>query len=99
MALCRAVAAAGADVAVGYVGNRDGAGRTCGIVEQLGRRAAAIQLDQADPAAIERAVADAARDLGRLDVLVNNAAWNIGVPFPQLDQLTTEIWDRMFATN
>src|SRR4030095_6380855 len=32
-------------------------------------------------------------------VLVNNAAWNIGIPFSQLDALTTEIWDRMYATN
>jgi NAD(P)-dependent dehydrogenase (short-subunit alcohol dehydrogenase family) len=41
----------------------------------------------------------AARELGRLDILVNNAAWNIGIPFPDLDALTTEIWDRIFETN
>ena len=37
--------------------------------------------------------------LGRLDVLVNNAAWNIGIPFTELDQLTVDVWDRMFDTN
>src|SRR5262245_25298514 len=84
-AICRALAAAGCDVAVGYVGNGDGAARTRRLVEGLGRRACAVQLDQADPAAIEPAVTAAARALGRLDILVNNAAWNIGVPFPELD--------------
>jgi 3-oxoacyl-[acyl-carrier protein] reductase len=98
-AICRALAEAGADVAVGFVGNRDGAAKTAGLVEKLGRRAVAVQLDQADPAAIDPAVATAAAQLGRLDVLVNNAAWNIGIPFPDLDGLSTEIWERIYHTN
>jgi 3-oxoacyl-[acyl-carrier protein] reductase len=36
---------------------------------------------------------------GHLDILVNNAAWNIGIPFPDVDALTPEIWDRIYATN
>src|SRR5947209_5006397 len=98
-AICRALAEAGCDVAVGYVGNRDGAVKTGRAVEGLGRRACMVQLDQSDPTVIDRAVGSAAQDIGRLDVLVNNAAWNIGIPFPELDKLTTEIWDRVFNTN
>ena len=98
-AMCRALAEAGCDVAVGYVGNREGADETLRTVEKLGRRACRILLDQTNPAAIEPAVERAARELGGLDILVNNAGWNIGVPFPELDKLTTEIWDRIFATN
>ena len=98
-AICRALAHAGCDVAVGYVGNRDGSLDTCRAVEKLGRRAHAVQFDQADPAVIDGAVDQAATALGRLDVLVNNAAWNIGIPFAELDRLDVEIWDRIYATN
>jgi NAD(P)-dependent dehydrogenase (short-subunit alcohol dehydrogenase family) len=35
----------------------------------------------------------------REDVLVNNAAWNIGILFTDLEALTADIWDRMYATN
>ena len=98
-AICLALAEAGCDVAVGYVGNREGADETLRAVEKRGRTACRVQLDQTEPAMIEPAVERAARDLGRLDILVNNAGWNIGVPFPDLDGLTTEIWDRIFETN
>ena len=98
-AIALVLAEAGCDIAVGYVGNREGADDTLGAVEKMGRKACRVQIDQTDPAAIEPAVAKATRDLGRLDVLVNNAAWNIGVPFTDLDALTTEIWDRIFTTN
>jgi 3-oxoacyl-[acyl-carrier protein] reductase len=98
-AICQALARAGCDVAVGYVGNRDGALKTGQLVEGLGRRACTVQLDQSDASAIAGAVASAHGELGRLDVLVNNAAWNIGIPFPELDKLTVEIWDRIYDTN
>ncbi len=98
-AISIALAEAGCDIAVGYVGNRDGADETVRGVEQRGRKAVRVQVDQTDPTAIEPAVERAARELGRLDVLVNNAGWNIGIPFTDLDALTTEIWDRIFETN
>ena len=98
-AICIALARACCDIALTYVGNRDGAARTVEAVEQLGRRTCALQLDQTDSAAIDSTVGKAAESLGRLDILVNNAAWNIGIPFPDLDKLTVDVWDRLFATN
>jgi 3-oxoacyl-[acyl-carrier protein] reductase len=98
-AISHALAEAGCDIAIGYVGNRAGADETLQTVEKLGRRACRVQLDQTEPNAVEPAVERAARELGRLDILINNAGWNIGVPFADLDGLTTEIWDRIFATN
>src|SRR5256714_1230488 len=71
----------------------------CRKVEKRGRRAAMIQLDQRDPPAIEPAVNDAVAALGRLDVLVNNAGWNTGIPFRDLDALTVEVWDHINDVN
>jgi 3-oxoacyl-[acyl-carrier protein] reductase len=98
-AIARALASAGADVAATYVGNEPGATATCEAVEKQGRRTCRIQLDQTDPESARAAVAAAVSRLGRLDVLVNNAAWNIGIPFPDLDGLTDAVWERMWKTN
>lgn len=98
-AICRRLAAAGADVAVAYTGNEAGAKAVAAEVEALGRSASIVRLDQADAGSVDRAVAEAAQRHGRLDILVNNAAWNIGIPYKQLDHLTDEIWDRIFTTN
>lgn len=98
-AIARALAGAGAGVAVAYVGNEDGASKVAGEIEALGRPAAIVQLDQAGPASVEAAVAATIDRFGRLDLLINNAAWNIGIPYPDLDALTVDIWDRIFDTN
>jgi 3-oxoacyl-[acyl-carrier protein] reductase len=98
-AIAVALAEAGADVVVTWVGHEEGAVETCRLVAARGRRTARVQLDQADPAAIGPAVERAVSALGRLDVLVNNAAWNIGIPFRDLDALTVEIWDRIQDVN
>jgi 3-oxoacyl-[acyl-carrier protein] reductase len=98
-AIARALAAAGADVAISYVGHREGATATVEAVHATGRQGLAVQLDQRDPAAIDAAIARVMGAFGRLDVLVNNAAWNIGIPFPDLEALTAEVWDRVLDTN
>jgi NAD(P)-dependent dehydrogenase (short-subunit alcohol dehydrogenase family) len=97
--IAHALASAGADIAVGYNGDHRAALNTCAIVKALGRRAEPVQLEQATLTSAEAAVDASANRFGRLDILVNNAAWNIGIPFADLEALTVEIWDRMFATN
>jgi len=98
-AIAKALANAGADVAISYVGNLEGANDTVNAVKAYGKRGLAIQLDQRDPASIDAAVDAVVSEFGRLDILVNNAAWNIGIPFPELDTLTSDIWDRILETN
>jgi 3-oxoacyl-[acyl-carrier protein] reductase len=98
-AIAIALAEAGADVAVTWVGHEAGASDTCREVVGRGRRATMVQLDQADPAAISPAVQRVVSALGQLDVLVNNAGWNIGIPFRDLDALTVEVWDRIQDVN
>jgi len=98
-AIASALAAAGADVAVSYVSRPDSAQAAVDAIRAMGRRSAAVQLDQRDPASIEAAVPAAMRPFGRIDILVNNGAWNIGIRFPDLDTLTAEVWDRVHETN
>ena len=98
-AIAKALAAAGADVAISYVGALDKANETVNAVRGLGRRSVAVQLDQRDPGAIEAASKKVVEEFGRIDILVNNAAWNIGIPFKELDPLTAEVWDRVLETN
>jgi 3-oxoacyl-[acyl-carrier protein] reductase len=93
------LAAAGADVAVSYVDNLEGATATVDAVRAAGRRSLALQLDQRDPVGIDASVARVLGEFGRVDILVNNAAWNIGIPFTALDALTAEVWDRVLETN
>ncbi len=97
--IARALAVSGADVAISYVGNTEGAASTVEAIRNSGRRSAAIQLDQRDPSSIDACAANVLEEFKRLDILVNNAGWNIGIPFRDLDNLTAEIWDRVLETN
>src|SRR5215510_7808815 len=99
LAIARALAGAGAHVGFTYLERIDAAKETAAAVETLGRRAWSVALDQTDAAAIPAAVDAAAGHFGRLDVLVNNAGWNISIPYPDLDALDPATWDRLFATN
>jgi NAD(P)-dependent dehydrogenase (short-subunit alcohol dehydrogenase family) len=97
----RAVAVAfakeGADVAIAYLSEDADAEHTAKLVEATGRRCVTIKGDLADEsrcgAAVERTVAE----LGGLDVLVNNVAYQ--QPVDDLTELTTEQLDRTFKVN
>jgi NAD(P)-dependent dehydrogenase (short-subunit alcohol dehydrogenase family) len=65
----------GADVAILHLAEEVDAKETVAAVENEGRRAIAIAGDVKDPAFCERAVAKTVREFGRLDILVNNAAF------------------------
>jgi 3-oxoacyl-[acyl-carrier protein] reductase len=98
-AIARTLAAGGCDVAISYVGHVDGAKAMLAQIGALGRRSAAVQLDQRDPGSIERSARAVLEALGRCDILVNNAAWNTGIPFKDLDALDADTWDRVLETN
>ena len=87
--IAKALAAAGADVAISYVGRLEGATTIVNAVQVAGRRSLAVQLDQRDPGAIDAAVERVVREFRRVDILVNNAAWNIGIPLASITASAT----------
>ncbi len=95
-AIALALGDAGADVAITYRTSRAEAERTAGEIEALGRRAIAIPCDVRSEASVREAVEAAAGHLGRIDLLVNNAAVFETSP---LDEISVEAWDRVFETN
>lgn len=99
LATAKALAQSGAHVCISYHTNRDDAVSAREQIEATGRRAALVELDQTDPESVAAAVNGTVEQLGQLDILVNNAATNIPVPFPDLEALTPDIWDRLFDTN
>lgn len=80
-AIALALAGAGMDVAIGYHRSVDEARRTVRALEAEGVRAVAVRANLADPTAARRLVERATAALGRLDVLVNNAAVFRRTPF------------------
>ena len=99
IAIARALAAAGAHVGFTYLERKDAARETTAAVETLGRKAWSATLDQTDADAIPKVVDAAVKHFGRLDGLVNNAGWNISIPFQNLEALDAATWDRLMSTN
>ena len=97
-AIAVALARAGADVGVNYNTDPAGAEATCAAVREAGRSAVAVQADVSDRAAAERLVGTVAERLGRLDVLVNNAALLTGHGGSFVDW-PPELWRRVMAVN
>ena len=94
--IARRLAAEGADVAVTCMTNKELALETVAAVGAAGRRGVAIAADNADPDAVAEAVQRTVAELGRLDVLVNNAGTTVLGP---IDTLTVEDSDRIYAVN
>ena len=87
----------GADVAVAYLDEHDDAAETKRAVEQEGRRCIVLSGDVADPAFCQSAVEKTVAELGRLDILVNNAAFQEHAY--DFEDLTNEHFDRTIKTN
>jgi 3-oxoacyl-[acyl-carrier protein] reductase len=98
--ICHALAKEGAHIAIMYAQSHDQAeGVARELTSSYQINAAAFACDITDPAAVDILVTDVAKRLGRIDILINDAAYNKSVPFPDLDNLTQELWDKIIAVN
>ena len=98
--ICHALAKEGVHIAVMYAQSRDQAeavARELASTYQI--NAAAFGCDITDGAAIARLVADVTARFGRLDILINDAAFNKSVPFSDLDNMDDALWDKIMAVN
>ena len=98
-AIARTLAAEGAKGVATFGGAEAAASATVQAIYDQGGKAAHLQLDQRDPAAIEACIKQVEASHGRLDILVNNAAWNIGTPLPVLYTLTVDVSVRVLEPN
>lgn len=91
-----ALAAAGADVAVNYLDDAGAAGEVVREIEAMGRRAVGVQADVSVPGQVEAMTTTVARELGGVDVLVNNAGVFPRVPFLEMKEGD---WDFVLGVN
>jgi NAD(P)-dependent dehydrogenase (short-subunit alcohol dehydrogenase family) len=91
-----ALAQAGADVAITFRDSAREARDTVVDLSGFGIRAFALRCDVTDEASVRTMMKDAGRELGRIDILVNNAANYETVEF---EKLTVKQWDAIFASN
>ena len=86
----------GADVAVNYVSNEEQAEEVAGWIRSKGRRAITVKADVANRKDVEAMVDRVWKELGPVDVLVNNAGIETIVPFLEL---TDDQWTRLVDVN
>ncbi|SFU23949.1 glucose 1-dehydrogenase [Paraburkholderia aspalathi] len=96
-AVAIAFAREGADLLISYLNEDDDARETARWVEEAGRKALLLRGDITSPAHCKEIVERALEAFGRLDVLVNNAAYQMS--YPSLEDISDEEWDKTFDTN
>ncbi len=96
-AVAIAYAREGADVLISYLEEDDDAQETARLVEDAGRKAVLVRGDISDAQHCRDIVASAVEEFGRVDILVNNAAYQM--THESLEEIPDEEWDYTFATN
>lgn len=96
-AVAIAFAREGADVLISYLEERDDAADTVRLVEAAGQQAVTVAGDIADPGHCRQVIAQAADAFERIDVLVNNAAFQR--TYEALEDIPDDEWDLHFQTN
>jgi 3-oxoacyl-[acyl-carrier protein] reductase len=94
-----ALARAGYDVAVNYSSSEAAARETASQAEKLGAKTLVMRCDVSDEPGVRAMLQQVKQRFGRLDVLVNNAGTTASWKPKDLETLSLEEWDRVFAVN
>ncbi len=93
------LAALGYRLVINYSRSRDDAEATAAEITASGGQIRCLQADVASDEDCRRLAAAATQAFGRIDVLVNCAGTTDFIPFPQLEQVSTETWLRLYQVN
>lgn len=96
-AVAIAYAREGADVLISYLNEEEDAAETARFVEKAGRRAIRVAGDIQEEAHCQRLVQQAIDEFGKLDILVNNAAFQM--PQRSIEDFSSEQFECIFRTN
>jgi len=96
-AVAIAYAREGADVVISYLEEHEDAKDTAEYVQRAGRRAVLVAGDISDPQHCRGIIATTVNELGSVDVLVHNAAYQMS--HDTLEEISDEEWDHTWATN
>jgi NAD(P)-dependent dehydrogenase (short-subunit alcohol dehydrogenase family) len=96
-AVAIAYAREGADILISYLSEDSDAKDTASYVEKAGRRAVLVKGDVADPQHCRDIIQTALNELGGVDILVSNAAYQM--THETLDEISDDEWDYTFDTN
>jgi 3-oxoacyl-[acyl-carrier protein] reductase len=94
--IIKALAAEGVDIAITYNSSKERAEEAAELVASAGRKAVCVQLSLTDDNSIKSGVDEAVKQLGGLDILINNAGIAGGIPF---EEFTVDELDKQLATN
>jgi 3-oxoacyl-[acyl-carrier protein] reductase len=97
--ICHALAAQGCHIAIVYAQSKAQAEGVVKDIEKHQVGAAAFACDVTKRDQVQRMVDDVVKRFGRLDILVNDAAYNKSIPFKDLDNLTYEEWTKIIDIN
>ncbi len=98
-AICLKLAQEGCAVAVNYSKSRGKAEKVAEMAQKMGVRAVAIKADISKDLEVRNLMKTAFDNFGRLDILVNNAGFTRRVPHQNLDELTEELLEKIWAIN
>ncbi len=90
--ICWAFASAGANVSIVYQHSKDAAEGLAAELSTLGPRSVAVAADVTTAEGVEAMIGQTTSDLGRIDVLVNDAAYNRAIAFDDLETLTPDVF-------
>ena len=97
--ICNALSSAGSQIVVVYAQSREDAEIFAEELRKAGTEAIAFQCDVSEPAQVENLGIKVMEQFGKIDILINDAAYNKWIPFTDLNEMTYKEWNKFLNIN